>query len=363
MKPLSAVKYYRNNLLRSLPIVVAITITVCLLYSLCMIGGAIITAAQVFFTNPMEYFSLVYLNSEAEAKQEVQTNLANYQYIEQVFPATWRSLQVRIVMGGTVSSRVLFMNQKNIKLTINQLDLQLKQGRLPNKKREVTLHWRVAADKGLAVGDKLEAEGFENYELVGILKGPCVTSLGYIEDRENYNLVVIPDKNKVSLVNDFLQTLLPDSFSQYSIDKARSHVQKVENKLVGFLIILETIIVVVLAITIGNITYIYYYQRRREFGILTAIGYTVKDIAKKIIAEIAVINFTSFTLGVGLAMIIGYLLNNVVFIPLGEKLYLWNPNFLLITLIVPLVVLVASLISVIKLLVGLDKIKIIERGD
>ncbi|MFZ5985818.1 MAG: FtsX-like permease family protein [Bacillota bacterium] len=124
--------------------------------------------------------------------------------------------------------------------------------------------------------------------------------------------------------------------------------------------IVGAMVVIVLGITLANLSYMQYYQRRREFGLLNAVGYTKHHILKKILAETSFIGIISSVSGFLISILSIILFNVVIWLPKGDEMPLWKPMQALFIMILPLVVCIESILPALKLLKRFDSISIIE---
>lgn len=128
---------------------------------------------------------------------------------------------------------------------------------------------------------------------------------------------------------------------------------------VGSLFI-ECLIILVLCITIGNTTYLHFYQRKKEFGILMVVGYKKRDILKKFFSEISNIIGIAFCLEILLAILAGFIIKTVYMDTNALVMHLFRIKYILVTAILPIFVLIDSLIPSGKMIMKADKISVIE---
>lgn len=126
------------------------------------------------------------------------------------------------------------------------------------------------------------------------------------------------------------------------------------------LAVINIIIIIIITICTGFISYIFMIQRRNEFGILSAIGYTSQKIINRVFHEILWINLLGFVLGILLSVFIGLLLNLFIFIPKGIPLLLIKQVYMIEAVCVPLFACIFSLLPIWKMMEDLDPVAIIE---
>jgi hypothetical protein len=116
----------------------------------------------------------------------------------------------------------------------------------------------------------------------------------------------------------------------------------------------------VITICVSCLFYIYFYQRRPEFGLLEALGHTREMLIGKAFLEIAVINLIGFVCGLLGALLSGWALNHFVLMEQGVPLVLWDQSYLFELLSTVLFVTFISLLPIWRMLKKVDPITIIE---
>jgi ABC-type antimicrobial peptide transport system permease subunit len=131
--------------------------------------------------------------------------------------------------------------------------------------------------------------------------------------------------------------------------------------LLGIFGVVEVIIAIVAAVALAVLSYVFFAQRREEFGVLHAIGRSRLCLVRRTVAEtastVAVAWLASAVVcGIGLAGVqIG------LYAPRGLSLNFLNPVPWLFTLPIPLAVVAASGGLVARMLRKLDPVAVIER--
>jgi ABC-type antimicrobial peptide transport system permease subunit len=122
----------------------------------------------------------------------------------------------------------------------------------------------------------------------------------------------------------------------------------------------EVGIVIVAAVAVATMNYIFFTQRRKEFGILYAVGRSRRWLVKRTMRETGSMVALAWSLS-ALVYVIGSLcVQTIVFAPKGLSLDITNPIPWLFTLPIPAVVVAASTGTIARLLSRLDPVTIIE---
>ncbi len=115
-----------------------------------------------------------------------------------------------------------------------------------------------------------------------------------------------------------------------------------------------------ITLCVSFLFYIYFYQRRPEFGLLEALGHTRQTIIGKALFEITVINLLGFFGGLLSALLCGWALNHFDLTEHGLPLVLWDQSYIFRLLSTPLIVTLISLLPIWRMLKKIDPITIIE---
>ena len=132
----------------------------------------------------------------------------------------------------------------------------------------------------------------------------------------------------------------------------------------GYLIILaiaEAILTVVAAIGLAILNYIFFTQRRDEFGTLHAVGHSRLKLTARTLQESVIIVGLAWLIGAVFCMIAVFWIQAEILTPVGMGIDFSNPTPWLFTLPIPLVVVAASVGTTSLILSRLDQVSIIER--
>jgi ABC-type lipoprotein release transport system permease subunit len=366
MKPLSCWNFYLNNKKKVIPVIASIAVGIFLLYFLYIIGTAVINTAEAGEPDALKHFTILYPTEEVIAP-EVITKIKESDKVEKVIDVGTASTNIKFMGSGT-STRVLFMRHADLQDLFNRLELNIKEGRMAENEDEIIMHWRIASNKGYKVGDYIgkdvnEAEQLRGkYKLVGIFDGLSQQSFAPIMD-ENFHgsvCMVFPKEGQIRAMNSFIQELSYDKMHVTSLERIEAIFSK--NMKIVYIgsAFIEVLVILVLCITVGNTTYIHFYQRKREFGILRAMGYKRKEIIKKVIVEILNMIVIAFVAGIFSAITVGYILKTVYMDPSGLVVTLFHIKYVLFTSILPIFIFITSLIPTVKMVMSSDKIVVIE---
>ncbi len=382
-KPLSIRKYYRNNRKK---VAIIFTITFLGIFLQCALLIDVTTALN-FYQAAMPYNSVAYAyHSDHNMKQSpeywsrLQGLLGKHPAISNVLPFAY----VATPMRDGVSVEILSLKPEDIKPLMNFLHLTLSKGRLPTPgTHEVALHWKIAANKGLKIGNHLSNQVDKSslliggdyqklfigdYKLVGLLDGDFIIGLSDLDTYNNdlhlsegdTSWLIIPKKGQLAEAKSYLAKCIQKDKELNTSTAEENALLNMSNTVIMVANILDLVITSVITFCVGFLFYIYFNQRRSEFGLLEALGHTRPMIIGRAFLEIAVINLLGFFCGVASALLCGWALNRFVLMAQGLPLVLWDPSYTFRLLSTPLLVTFISLLPVWRMLKKVDPITIIE---
>ena len=364
MKPLSSFKYVIRNKKKVQSLVLSICIGVFLVCFPTMIINQCTYLSKDTYEKPLSIYSFVMKNNSPISDATIN-NVKNNENTERILPAGRGSLDLPILIGKT-SSDLIHLRSVDISYFTNKLNLKLVEGKLPdnNTLTAIVIHKKVALSNGIKLNDIL----FGNVPVVAIIDGPSVINFISIprlySDEANVlrneGMMVISKEGKIKELNNFLETMPIDELTIYNINTAAQNDKKSSSILNLVSYVLEILVIIVLSITLGNINYINMYHRKRELGVLLAMGYTKKQLYIKLIKEAIICCLLGYFAGICLTISTGWILNAAVWSAQGKELPLWDPPTLLLTLFIPVFVIIFSIIPAVKALKNTDCIEIIE---
>jgi ABC-type antimicrobial peptide transport system permease subunit len=288
--------------------------------------------------------------------------------------------------------------------------MDIKEGRLPRpRSNEIVLSESVAQNRGLQIGDRIGTPVYERGEfdqlesddipvemlVVGILRydsgqalqqrsrqarptnvGQTLSSndiwLGlasyeYLESHERVSprstsLFIVPTGGHKDVLDAWLQKNVSSAQTDvitYDVEY-REHQQIVSGLIVAFAVV-GSITAIVAAIAMATLNYIFFTQRREEFGILHAVGRSRLWLVLRTVKETGSMIARAWLIGAALCGLGLLCFQGLVYMPKGLSLNPFNPTPWLLTFPVPLAVVATSACTIGWMLSKFDAVAVIER--
>jgi ABC-type antimicrobial peptide transport system permease subunit len=192
-------------------------------------------------------------------------------------------------------------------------------------------------------------------------------SYEYLANHEFYStrletLLVVPTTGMKGELDDWLEKNV--SSTQTNVRTYNTQNRELQEATRGTLLLfagLESVIAIIAAIALAVLNYIFFAQRREEFGVLHAMGRSRVGLILRAAGETISAVTAAWLLGAVVCMIGLVLAQANIFGPKGVSLDFTNLAPWLFTLPIPIAVVIASAGVVAWLLSRLDPISIIER--
>jgi hypothetical protein len=390
-RPLSSWTFYLRHRRRGLVLLVTMGL---------MIIGASFPAflfapmgdAMQPFAEPLRQIGIVKPRMDVAVDTGVAAQVRAHPSVAQVIPAVELGLDVQVPpLGWPIS--IYGVSESDLQTLVNLYGVQVKEGRLPRPHtNEIVLSQAVALNRDLRVGDRIGRPVNEDHkgiptemEVVGILARPSPSlragsspgregddlwlgfaSYEYLTSHERYashprHLLILPKPGQKAAMDAWLREAVnPELVEALTFDWMRMNYRLLSLIPLALFGAVEVIVAVVAAVALAVLSYVFFAQRREEFGVLHAIGRsrrwlvlrTVRETSSAIgLAWLA----SAFVLGIGLVGV-----QFGLYAPRGLSLRFLNPVPWLFTLPMPAAVIAASGGLVARMLRRLDPVSIIE---
>ncbi|MBO4747901.1 MAG: hypothetical protein J5607_07605 [Clostridiales bacterium] len=308
MRPFSAWTYIRNNMARSLVLMLMMSFI-----TVCFIGG-------MYVDNPIETFRvsknesdryiLAHLkgnNSESieeyeklytEIKEELPESLNEVLFVNSVYYDFDSIMFFNCQMQG-----LYFRSVEDFELFKERTHLVPDDLVLGNM--EVAVSEQLANNEGLSIGDPVNSK--KTIHLAKTFKGSGMRVYGVADVPYGRNILILSSgsSDDETLEADIRRTV-QDLSAKYPLcrfETASSYVGEVEKEM-GFMYFIFAVIVILVAIvllvTINAAFTAAYDKRKHEFAIYKGLGFTRGQIFRKIASEVLILNAGAFILGMAI---------------------------------------------------------------
>lgn len=180
--------------------------------------------------------------------------------------------------------------------------------------------------------------------------------------RSERSFVVVPRTGQKEALDAWLEgKIAGDTRTVLTYDSYDTWITEAMNRALFALSLMEGTIAVMAALALAGLNSIFVRQRQAEFGVLHALGFSCRQLVRRVARETLLTTGAAWLLGIlGCAAIVAYL-HYEQYTPLGWQLDFFNLAPWLYTLPVPVAVLLVSAGAVAWALSRLEPVAVIER--
>jgi ABC-type antimicrobial peptide transport system permease subunit len=379
VNPLSPFTYYRRHKRSALLQIALISLATVGLFVLVAVLDTIPSRANVSYLTRLSQVSPIRDTLDPTVVSQIET----HPDVARVIPVNglWLSTPT---LFGTDNQLLMGVSAEDAEYLMQHCGVRLKEGRMfEPRTNEIVLSEEVVRALDLELGGEISRAVDEDYyeaipaplTLVGILEGisePSVRlgfiSAEYLNGHELYapratSLFVVAKEGRKAAVEDFLATTIRSRYTE--VETFTGLVEIFKAVRVGIYIIfgvINSVVALVMAFTVGVINRIAMTKRLSEFGLLHALGRHRRQLIRRLTLETATVAGLGCLAGLGAALAILNWLKTGFFYDLGVELNLFNPAPFLFVLPIPLIVVALTFWSVKRILARLDAVAIVERG-
>jgi putative ABC transport system permease protein len=372
-------KYYLSNKRRGISLIFVMALTVFSIYFVTSLVQSIFSTVEYSNIACLNDFSFVYpVGGSSFLSDETVEKIQKDDSVKKAYPILLEYTVINNIFG-TTSGYAAFMEEADIKEIFNDYSLTVTEGRLPQENSyELIMHEDMLKNKGLSVGDTFgsavdEGEQIDGkYMITGAFSGDSYMAFGTKSYRQKeleelgldfqnttFGLLVTP-KTDLDTMNNMLDTMGHDETAAMTLSYAKETLQENISSIKFLMFVIVIVIAVSISAAVCIVLETIYNDRMEEFGILYAIGYKKSWLFRNIIAEIVVLVFISWILGLILSYGVLSLVAKSVFEPMGQMLSIVSIQSLLYTIIVMVVFVVVTILVTILKFAKKDLIAIIE---
>lgn len=361
-KPLSYIQYFKGNMKKVLSLIITIVFSIFLIGNIHMfLNNSIETGEMISYQ--YDYYTFVDTSGET-------IELNNKDLIDLVIRVKGDMV---LFQGMAINSNVeiLIMDREDIIYLVNLLDIEINRESIPqNNQKQLILNNKVINNNNFTMDTEVKndplmklVKGFDSKYLMGFVptsKEEINTFYTKKGLNQNNGYIIVPKAGKLTEMNLYLKTNLNRDFKIYDINYWDIVIESAMGDVDRLFNIITVIVLISIGIGLGISTYVHYFQRRKEFGLLSSIGYSDQKILLSISKEIVYTSILAFIISLLLLIIGKELINLILLIPEGIPVFRLDESLFSRIIVIPLFITVFSLIPTWILLKKIDSVSIIE---
>lgn len=390
--PLAPSKYFRRNRRRAVMLITSM-ITMIVAVVLFIIALAVGADAKKSLLGYLSRVSIIRSPGMVQSLDpSIPELVERHPSVERMIPIAPRysMLNVYIPPFNSAEASPFGVYAEDMAYLIELYGLELREGNLPHPgTNEMVIHETLARNRGLEVGDVIgdpnhpaypNAQSLETeFVISGIFAKPsgsrsetgwAFISLEYLQESDIFDIpdippmIVVPKKGQKATLDNWLENEI--SGVEVSVVTQAEEIALIEINVRQDMLsiaVLEIGIVIVAAIGLTVLNYIFTSLRNSELGILNALGYDRYQLVRRAFKETALLVGIawgiSIFIGLGGILIIRFVIYN----PLGLTFRMFNIIPWLYTLPIPIAVMVVTTATTVRALSGLDPVTVIEKRE
>ena len=374
--PLSPFLYLRRNAGKTLPLIGVIVLAVLLVAAIISLINSIPLSIRTIYSYSSRMLGVGPRGDITLTPKIVETLKEKTPVpLARVSICRATSAQVRSIVGKWPFA-VLGLAPDDLRYYLRHMDAGKIVGRLPTPgKPEAIVSEPVARNLGLKIGGVLlKPEDNENYspkyvKVVGIAQSSqwlMAVDLDYLKAYHFPPIDIAIAFAKDPAEQDRFDRWAAKEFAgQRAQIFAYFQIEKQTNEmfvtLYKILNVVIGILVMVITVMMGMLINIYQSQRLVEFGLLQALGYTKRQLLRRVLAETVAVILLGWSLGVGLAYLGLKIIDARLMRPSAFALDPLDPGAFAYTATVPVAILLVAFFTVARRFSAYDPVGIVER--
>lgn len=372
-KPLSYYLYFKRNKKKTLGMILSIAFSILLIGVIQMFSDNM-SDTQYRDLAKLNYVSII-SSTKGNLPKETIESIRKNSTVDRLIMVNTYYYGIINIIGVPANYSGYYMDEKDIPVLMDRMDMRFDDDSLlKNDDKKIIVNSNIARARVMNIGDYLgnEVSNMDyfkgKYEIKEIVKGDNIISFiakskeniaGDSEQFQQY--LLLPKEGKLDEMNSFLKELPRDNIKLLTYQDILQERKADEDGINTIFNILIIIIIVVLSVALGNSSYIHYFQRRKEFGLLKAIGQGGDKIILRMIKEISISSALGLAVGLMLLLTFKGVGNAFYTYPKGLSLFQINLQLIPKIIAIPIFICIFSIIPVSRLLVKIEPISIIER--
>jgi putative ABC transport system permease protein len=301
MKPLSSITFIKGNIKKVLPSFICTMISVFLVF----LFGLLLYGSVDDFRKPndniFKKLSIVYTSDQhRQISEKISRMIKDDNNVSKVIPMAGfnNSFNYHAAVGNAGGINSIIMCSKDVKAILKNVKLKLVRGKIPNdNKHEIILPNEFMKQYNLRLGQYINNSTNPDmtlqrrYKVVGITEGdaflPIVCDVGKAKRSylERYGMIFFFKDAGNKKLDDKMTNLKDKNAVILEYKSMKENIDQILSSMNLLYISLSTIILIVVCISLGNLNYIVFINRKNEFSVLNAIGYSKARLRRKLFFE------------------------------------------------------------------------------
>lgn len=368
--------YLVRNGGKSLPLIGVIVLAVLLIVGIVALMNSIPYSIRTIYKHSKNYTGLV-PRSNASVDHNIRKEIRDGSPvpIEPILVIRGSQAQVKSIVGGWPFV-VLAMRQDDMRRYAKRLNITKIEGRYPKAgEAEALISEPVARNLKLKLGDPLlkpdNADAYSMFpvKIVGIAQTDYWTMMMPYEYHEKYHFppydsALVFAKNPAD--QDKLDRWIHEKyrganlrvFAYFLLEEETNSMFRILYQILNVVIFT---LVAVITLMMAMLINIYQSQRIQEFGLLQALGYTRRDLIRRVLGESIAVVLVGWILGVAAAQGMLQLVKARLMDPNAFALDVWDRSALLYTIPVPVMIFLAAVGAIWSRFRTFDPVSVVER--
>ncbi len=375
-RPLAAPLYLLRNSGKTAPLAAVITLAVLLVVGIVAMMDSIPYSIKVIYAYTQTALGMSpRWNPSETPKLKAIIEKECPVPIERLVVCRAASAQVKSIVGKWPFV-VIGFEQNDLHYYLNRLKATNIVGRLPQPgKAEALVSEPVARNRGLKIGsDLLSPVDSDNYspfhvKVVGIAqtdKWIMVTDIEYLRQYQfpaiNFLMVFAPTPQQQSDLDHWAEKrfkgMRAQIFAYHILEKDTDEMFRILYKILD--VVIGTLVLVI-TIMMGMLMNIYQSQRLVEFGLLQALGYTKRQLLRRVTIESLLVIIGGWALGAVVAFLLLNVVKKTLMDPSAFSIDTLDHIAYLYTVPIPIAIFAAALLTVWLRFRNFDPVGVVER--
>lgn len=383
-RPLSLSAFYRRHKRRGLVLMVTMALMILGVAFPALLFTPVASTNQVLYEH-LRYVSVVSPRLGVSLDPAVVAQIKTHPALVEAIPTIRVGLMIDMPPLSQNTIDIYGVQQQDLGEILDLYGLQVEEGRLPEpRSNEIVVSRAIAMNRGLDVGDQVGRPVYEeDYALptemvvVGVLSRLPALPAGdpwigfapyeYLSSHKTYasqstGLILVPAGGRKAELDTWLEDQVASEKTAVSTYRAwQEDLREINRILLWTFGGIEGVVTLVASIALAVLGYVFFSQRRDEFGVLHAIGHSRRWLVRRTIVETTSVAAVAWLIGAIVCLAALVYMQAALLAPKGLTLNLFDPGAWLLTLPIPLAVIAVSAGLVVWMLSRLDPVSIIER--